>query len=187
MEFQLNQNDIPDLQVFLTEEKLDETITRWRNTAFNVALNKLIHSNGNPETVMQTGEAFGRGLFSQLSFEKLHSWTIPHWTEHIAHKILTRLGQDVNIQSCNEVEATLSIQKCELCDQTEEPHIATLFIYGAIRGILKSALPNGEVILKSTMAHGAPVTELIIKTNTIPKDQHSREEAKNLFITTQKL
>jgi len=34
-------------------------IARRRDTAFNVALGKLLDTNGNLETVMQTGEAFG--------------------------------------------------------------------------------------------------------------------------------
>jgi hypothetical protein len=187
MECPPNQQTTNALQVSLTEDTLDDAITRWRDTAFNVALNKLIESNGNPETVMQTGEAFGRGLFSQLIIEKPHNWTMHHWTQHITHTILKRLGQDINIQSLSNVQATLTIQKCELSEHTAEPHVATLFIYSTIRGLLKSAYPQGEVILKSTMTHGAPITELLLKANAIPKDQHSREEVKNLFKTTQKL
>ena len=187
MDCQPNQTDTTDLQVSLAEDKLDGTITRWRNTAFNVALNKLITSNGNLETIMQTGEAFGRGLFSQLIIEKPHNWTMHHWTEHVTQKILTHLGQDINIHSLSDSQATLSIHNCSLSDITDEPHVATLFIYSTIRGLLKSTYPEGEVILKSTMTHGAPITELILKANAIPKDQHSREEAKHIFTTTQKL
>ena len=187
MECPTNQNDTADLQVSLSGDKLDEAITKWRNTAFTVALNKLIESKGNLEIVMQTGEAFGRGLFSQLIVEKPHNWIMYHWIDHITTRILHRLGQDVNIQDLTDAQATLSIQKCSLCDHFAEPHVATLFIYSTIRGLHKSSYPKGEVILKNTMVHGSPITELILKANAIPQDQHSREHAKQIFTTTQKL
>jgi hypothetical protein len=55
-----------DNAVWITQPDEMETLLKRRETAYNVAKGKLIDSGGKVETVMQTAEAFGRGLFEDL-------------------------------------------------------------------------------------------------------------------------
>ena len=58
---------------------------------------------------------------------------------------------------------------------------------GCIRGLFLSAFPNGELLMGSTMALGAPVTEFTFKSNASYKDRFERQRVKNLFTITKKL
>ncbi|MBU0497286.1 MAG: hypothetical protein KKG04_04940 [Candidatus Thermoplasmatota archaeon] len=176
-----------DITVSLADNHLEDNITTWRDTAFQIALDKLIETNGNLDIFMQTGEAFGRALFSQLIPEKPTNWTLEKWAHHIINNILTKLGHELDIEHLNENEAILAIQNYALHHTTNEPQAAALFEYSMIRGLLRSVYPKGEVILSTTKATGAPLTQLILKANAISKDKLARHYAKQAFSITKKL
>jgi hypothetical protein len=47
-----------------------------------------------------------------------------------------------------------------------------------------SAFPKGELLMKTSMAHGAPMTELIFKANADVVDKLERQRIKNTFETS---
>ena len=61
-----------DHTVWITQPNEVETLLKRREIAFNVAKGKLADRDGKIETVMQTAEAFGRGLFED--FIKKEKW-----------------------------------------------------------------------------------------------------------------
>ena len=75
-----------------------------------------------------------------------------------------------------------------LQENTNEPHVASLFTYGFIRGLLLSAFPRGELLMESaTEAESSPIAEFIFKTNALYKDKFERERVKSTFNITKKL
>lgn len=163
-------------------------IEKRRDVAFNVALGKLLETKGNLETVMQTGEAFGRGLFSDYIKENTDNWTIEKWFETTMANILKPLGNKFEFSkiSTNEVQSMMSI--CPLKQNTNEPQVASLFTYSFMRGMLKSAFPKGEVLMENSSQNDEDQkTQFIFKSNARPKDRFERERVKDFFSITKKL
>ncbi|MCK5113000.1 MAG: hypothetical protein KAQ84_05600, partial [Thermoplasmatales archaeon] len=82
MEKPLKERESNGRTIWMNEPDEVGEIARRRDTAFNVALGRLLDTNGNLETVMQTGEAFGRGLFADLIKEKPEEW-LSSTVEHV--------------------------------------------------------------------------------------------------------
>jgi len=70
-----------DFTVGVSELHTSEEISKRVDTAFNVALGKILETHGNAEIVMQTGEAFGRGLFAEFIKEEPDEWTMKKWLD----------------------------------------------------------------------------------------------------------
>ncbi len=163
-------------------------IEKRRDIAFNVALGKLLDTNGKLETVMQTGEAFGRGLFTDYIKENTDNWTIEKWFDTTMANILNPLGNKFEFSkiSKDEVQSIMSI--CPLQQNTNEPQVASLFTYSFMRGILRSVFPKGEVLMeKSSQKDGDQKTQFIFKSDAKPKDRFERERVKDFFNITKKL
>lgn len=167
----------------LTESEPDgkEGLSKRRDAAFNVALGKLLDSNGNIETVLQTGEAFGRGLFTEIISENSKEWTMKEWLDSTMENIFEPMGNVFKINKIADDEVESFLTRCPLHQDTDEPYVASLFTYAFIRGMLKSAFPNGELLMGDTMAEGAPMTEFVFKTNASYRDRFERERVKNYF------
>jgi hypothetical protein len=168
--------------IFDQTNKVDYLI-RWRDTAFQAALNKLTDSGGKAEPVIQTGEAFGRGLFSEIIQNKPQDWALDQWLDTTINAIMTPMGTTMQIKEIGEDFAKTQLIQCPLHEQTSEYNIVGLFNYGFIRGLLRSAFPRGELLMGSTMATKIPLTEFIFKANATYHDRRERERIKQFFKT----
>jgi len=173
--------------VITDTSRVSEEILRRRDTAFNVALGKLLEAHGDAETVMQTGEAFGRGLFTEFINEKPEEWTMKDWLDATIDNIFDPLDTSFTIAEVRTNEARSLITQRLLHENLDESHAASLFTYGIFRGLFLSAFPKGELIMGNTIALDQPVTEFTFKTNASRKDKFERQRIKNLFIITKKL
>jgi len=162
-------------------------VLKRAETAFQVAKGKYVESGGNLELVMQTAEAFGRGLFTQLIGEKPKDWTLKEWLETITRDIFNPLGTGATITHLTSRQAKSIVFRSLLQEKSDDLELSSLFTYGFMRGMLKSAFPKGEVIMESTMAQGAPVSEFIFKTNATVEERWERERVKTFFATTMKM
>jgi len=166
---------------------ISEEISKRRDTAFSVALGKLLDTHGNTESIMQTGEAFGRGLFAEFMQEKPDEWTMKEWLDVAMEHIFNPMGTSFTLAEIENDGARSLMTQCLLHENSEELHAASLFTYGFIRGLFLSAFPKGELLMGGTMALGSPVTEFTFKTTASYKDRFERQRVKNLFTTTKKL
>jgi len=152
-------------------ERLNE-IEKRRDIAFNVALGKLLETNGKLETIMQTGEAFGRGLFSDYIKKNTDNWTIKKWFDTTIENIFEPLGNKFEPLKISNNEIQSALSTCPLQQKTNEPHVASLFTYSYIRGMLLSTFPQGEVIMEKTpLGDEKQKTQFIFKTNASAKDR----------------
>ena len=174
-----------DHTVWMTQPDESDILMKRRDIAFDITKEKLTES-GNIETAMQTAEAFGRGLFSDFIKSESAIWTMDTWIEPMAEHILNPMGTGATFTNITEDEATSLIFRCRLHEETEEPHMASLFTYGFLRGMLRSAFPSGELLMGSSMAQGAPMIELTFKTRATDKEKWERERIKHLMIDATK-
>lgn len=151
--------------VWVTQPNEINTMLKRREIAFNVAKGKLLDSNGKIETVMQTAEAFGRGLFSDFIKKESDDWTIREWLNPIVENILNPMGTGATFTKITDEEADSLIFRCQLHEETEDPHMASLFTYGYLRGMFLSAFPDGELLMERSMAQGAPMMKFTFKAN----------------------
>ena len=142
----------------------------------------------NLETVMQTGEAFGRGLFADFIKDKPSEWTMEEWLDSMVEHIFNPLGNNLTVSKITNDEVKSFLTRCPLQENTNEPNVASLFTYGFIRGLLLSAFPQGELLMESVKkGEGSPITEFIFKANALYKDKFERERVKSTFNITKKL
>ena len=88
--------------------------------------------------------------------------------------------------SKDEVQSILSI--CPLQQNTNETQVASLFTYSFMRGLFKSAFPQGEVLMeKSLKEDKEQKTQFIFRSKAKPKDRFERERVKDFFNITKKL
>ena len=170
------------------EMKIDksEEIPKRLETAFSVAIRKLSMTQGNIESVLQTGEAFGRGLFTEFMQERNEEWDIKEWLEKTIETLFRPMGASFALAELDHNKARTLMTQCLLDKKSDESHIVSLFTYGCIRGILLSAFPKGELLMGSSVALGSPMTEFTFKTTASYKDRFERQRVKNLFTTTKK-
>lgn len=188
MEKPLNERESDGRTVWIDEADEAENISKRRDTAFNVAMGKLLDTNGSLETVMQTGEAFGRGLFADYIKEKPNEWTMEEWLNSTVEHIFNPLGNAFTFSKIANDEVKSLLTRCPLQENANEPHVASLFTYGFMRGLLLSAFPRGELLMGDTSeAEGSRMTEFIFKTNALYKDRFERERVKSSFDITKKL
>lgn len=170
-----------DRSVWITQPKEVEELLRRREIAFDITRGKFNDSNGNSELAMRAAEAFGRGLFAEHIKEKPEEWNMIDWLESTAGQIFNPLGTGATFTKITEDEARSLMFRCLLHEDSNEEHMASLFTYGFMRGMLLSAFPNGELLMKSDLAKGAPMTEFIFKANATDEDRLERERVKNSF------
>lgn len=172
----------------IDESELMEDISKRIDTAFNVAIGKFVDSNGDLETVMQTGEAFGRGLFEDYIKEKPTEWTMEDWINSMEEHIFNPLGNSFTFSNISEDKVESVLTRCPLQENTDESQVASLFTYGFMRGLLLSAFPNGELIMGDTIEEeSSKMTEFVFKTSALYRDRFERERIKSSFSITKKL
>jgi len=174
--------------VWINEPTEMEDLSKRRDTAFHIALGKLLDSNGNVETVMQTGEAFGRGLFEDCIKKKPKEWTMKEWLNSVVEHVFNPLGNTFAFSKIANDEIKSFLTKCPLQKFVDESNVASLFTYGFMRGLLKSAFPKGELLMDDLIdTNGSKMTEFVFKNQALYKDKYERERVKSYFIITKKL
>ncbi len=179
MDIPLRKVEFNDKTIWINNPEGIQNLIDRRKKAFDVALGKFIDSNGNIETVLQTGEAFGRGVYSDLIINKPEEWTMQDWIESIVNDIFNPMGNAFAFTEISENNVKTLLTKCPLNETESEKNIATLFNYGFMRGLLKSAFPKGEVLMKTTMVKESPVIEFEFKNFASYKDKSERERVKH--------
>ena len=186
MEKPLKELPVSDRTIWTTQPHETHKIVKRAETALSVAKWKFEESHGNLELVMQTAEAFGRGLFAERMKDKPKGWTMAQWVESTTREILNPLGTEATFTKITNNKVKSVMNRTLLQEESTEPEITSLFTYGFMRGILLSAFPKGELLVGSTMAQGAPMTELIFKTKATEEEKAERERVKSFFATTMK-
>jgi len=160
----------------------EEPIAKWRDSAFHAALEKLQSGHGNTETVIQTGEAFGRGLYACRVKEKSLDWTIKEWREILEEDVCKPLGTEFTFTKISHDVATTFMNRDPLKQIHKESTVASLFNYGVMRGLFLSAFPKGELSINGSETADQP--EFIFKTHASTKDRYER--VKRVFTTLKK-
>ena len=173
-----------DQTVWITQPNEIESLLKKRETAFEVAKGKFAESNGNLELVMQTAEAFGRGLSTEHIREKPE--TVRRWLESATEQIFNPMGTGATFTKITDDEAESKMFRCLLHDDSDDPEIVSVFNYGFMRGMFLTAFPNGELLMKNSMAKGAPMTELTFKANANVVDKLERQRVMNSFEVSEK-
>jgi len=170
--------------VWVTQPNKLETFLERKETAFNVAKGKLTDSNGKIETVLQTAEAFGRGLFADYIKNGTKKWTMDKWIEPVIENIFNPMGSEATFTKITEKEVRFKLSKFELIKESNKSDVASLFTYGYIRGILLSAFPYGELIMETnTSDQKQSMIEFTFKTIADDVDIYEREKVKNFLMT----
>jgi hypothetical protein len=187
MERPLKEVQSSEQTVWVTKPHELRAVIQRAKTALNVARGKYMESQGNLELVMQTAEAFGRGLFAELIKKKPKEWTMKQWLEVMTREVLNPLGSEVTFTKITENEAKSIMFRSPLVSDTNDPAIATLFTYGFMRGMFRSAFPQGELLMESTTANDAPMTGFTFKSFATDDERAERERVKSFFATTMKI
>jgi len=162
----------------------NEQLTEWCDSAFHAALEKFHDSHGDVETLMRTGEAFGRGLFAQKIQQKTSDWTIGEWLQMTEEDVFKPLGTEFTFTKISQDAATIFMDRDPLNKVSKESTVASLFMYGVMRGLFQSAFPKGELLLNETRKCDS--SEFIFKAHASLKDQRERERVKRMFTVLKK-
>ncbi len=134
MEESAQKKESQDHVVWPTTSSMSKEILRRRDTAFHVALGKLLETHGNAESVIQIGEAFGRGLFAEFIDEKPDEWTMKEWLDAATENIFDHMDTSFTIAEVRADEARSLLTQRLSHENSDESHVASLF--GERRGVL---------------------------------------------------
>jgi hypothetical protein len=166
--------------VWITQPNETEKILKRKSVALNIAKGKIEDTGGKIETAIQTAEAFGRGLYEEYIRKKSKEWTMDQWVKPVVENIFNPMGTAATFTEITEDEAKSFVFRYSLNEEDPtDPYLSSLFTYGFLRGILLSAFPDGELIMKSSMAEGAPVDEFTFKAKVADEDRFENERIKN--------
>lgn len=174
-----------DNVVWITQPNETEKILKRRSVALNIAKGKIEDTGGKIETAIQTAEAFGRGLFEEYIRKESKEWTMDQWIKPVVENIFNPMGTAATFTEITEDEAKSFVFRYNTLteDKSTDPYLSSLFTYGFLRGILLSAFPDGELIMKSSMAEGAQVDEFTFKAKITDEDRFEHERIKkSIFI-----
>lgn len=168
--------------VWVSQPRDDEDLLKRREIAFDVAMGKLV-DHGSIETVMQTAEAFGRGLHSDfIKNQCSDDVTLDQWIKPVVKNIFNPLGTGATFTEITEDSVKSIVFSCPHHENVKRPNMASLFTYGFLRGVLLSSFPNGELLMNSTTTKGAPNTKFTFKANADDMDRLERERVKSDFV-----
>jgi hypothetical protein len=157
----------------------NEQLTNWQKSAFHAAVEKLQTAHGNLDSVMRTGEAFGRGLFAERIKDKAPDWTMKEWLQEIEKDVWKPLGTEFTFTKISHDVATTFMNRNPLAQTPQVRTAASLFNFGVMRGLFLSAFPQGELVINELKNKDQP--EFIFKTNASAKDKLEREHVIRAF------
>ncbi|MBN1860923.1 MAG: hypothetical protein JW840_05625 [Candidatus Thermoplasmatota archaeon] len=162
----------------------EDHLPQWQQTAFHAAREKLQAEHGTPDTVMRTGEAFGRGLFAQRLKEKKPEWTMKEWIQEIQEDVSKPLGTEFTFTKRSNDVATTFINRNPLAKTSQDQIAADLFYFGVMRGLFLSAFPKGELLVDTIKNRDHP--EFILKTYASARDKLERDKVARAFTILKK-
>lgn len=150
-----------------------EQLISRHHSAFEAALDQLKTGYGTPDSVMRMGEAFGRGLFAERIKDKTSDWTMKQWLQEIEQDICESLGTEFTFTKISPDVMTTFMNRNPLAQTSQDQTAASLFHFGVMRGLFRSAFPQGELVISELKDHEQP--EFIFKANASAKDRLERE------------
>ncbi|PKK85221.1 MAG: hypothetical protein CVT48_06440 [Thermoplasmata archaeon HGW-Thermoplasmata-1] len=135
----------------------------------------------NSKVVLEAAEQFGRRVFEEC-MEKREKWTPYEWVVGCITKIFNRQGTGVTFTIPSNGEVMAIIHKCPTPERARiSPEVACAFSWGYVRGLWRAAFPDGEVVMKGTMAMGYPTCGFVLKEKASAKDKKHVKEIKDIL------
>ena len=151
----------------------------WRDSAFTAAMEKFHTSHENIETVLQTGEAFGRAIFHTY-LEKTQEWDLDQWCMEVT-QILSPFGDAFEITGGQHDMVAAFLRRHPLAHLPREKPLESLFTYGTLRGLFLSAFPHGELVVSPQPSEEEHPGALIFKLHPSSLDRLTRERVKDAY------
>lgn len=148
--------------IWVTQPKEAELILKRQQKALDIAWGK-VNDTGKIETALFTAEAFGRGIFADFVEAKGKKWTMEKWIKPVVENVFNPMGTGATITDISDDAVTSMVFRYNNENEDVNPYMFSLFNYGFLRGMLKSAFPDGELLLKRSMADGYPVDMFMFK------------------------
>ena len=169
-----------DSTVWITQPKETENFLKRREVALKIAKGKFEDSGGKIEPAIQIAEAFGRGLFEEYIKKESREWTtMDQWVKPVVKNIFNPMGTAATFTDITEEEAKSFVFRYKENDyDSADPYLSSLFTYGFLRGMLLSAFPEGDIILRSSMADGSQADEFTFKIKVNDEEKHEIEQNK---------
>jgi len=163
------------------ESTMDDTrgLRSWRESAFTAAMEKFNASHGNVETILQTGEAFGRAIFSSY-LAGSEDWILEQWCTEVS-QLLAPLGDAFALTGGQHDVVATFLRRRPLASHRQDRPLDSLFTYGTLRGLFISAFPDGELVVKpEPMGEDTPGS-LMFKLHPSSIDRLARERVKDTY------
>ncbi len=161
-----------------TVDASDHLLT-WRDSAFAAAMEKFHSCHENIETVLQTGEAFGRAIFHTY-LEKTREWDLDQWCTEVT-QLLLPLGDAFEITGGQHDMVATFLRRHPLSRLPQEKPLESLFTYGTMRGLFLSAFPHGELVVSPQPLEEEHPSALIFKLHPSSLDRLTRERVKDAY------
>lgn len=152
-----------------------DQLQAWRETAFTAALQKYKANHDNIETILQTGEAFGRAIHS-AHLTRTDEWNLDDWCTE-ASRLLAPLGDAFSVTHAQSDVVATFLRRNPLTHQHHNDPLDALFTYGTLRGLFRSAFPDGELVLTRPTTTDTPAS-LYFKLHPSSLDRLTRERVK---------
>jgi hypothetical protein len=161
------------------EDTTTQQLRTWRDTAFTAALDKYHATHDNIETILQTGEAFGRALY-HTHIPNTHDWDLDDLCTEIT-TLLTPLGDSFEITGGQHDMIATFLRRNPLTSNPQEKPLDSLFTYATIRGLFLSAFPQGELVITPRPSDHDHPGSLIFKLHPSSLDRLTRERVKDAY------
>ncbi len=152
----------------------------WRDSAFAAAMAKFQASHGNAEAVLQTGEAFGRAIFSNHLADTTDR-DLEQWCAEVSN-LLAPLGDSFALTSARHDVVATFLRRNPLTHHRLDRPLESLFTYGTLRGLFLSAFPEGELVVAPSSPSGDDSPgSLMFKLHPSSLDRLARERVKDAY------
>ena len=155
-----------------------DDLLAWRQTAFTAAKDKYHANHNNIETVLQTGEAFGRAVY-RTHLQKNQDWDLTELCSEVS-TLLGPLGDSFEITGGQQDMATTFLRRHPLVHNPLDWPLDSLFTYGTLRGLFLSAYPHGELVAEPNLDERHPAS-LVFKLHPSGLDRFTRERVKDAY------
>lgn len=151
----------------------------WRDSAFHAALEKFHAGHGNAEAILQTGEAFGRAIFSSHLADTT-DWDLEQWCTEVS-ELLAPLGDSFALTGGRHDVVATFLRRNPLTHHRLDRPLESLFTYGTLRGLFLSAFPEGELVVSPSPSGDDSPGSLMFKLHPSSLDRLARERVKEAY------
>lgn len=173
--------------VWITQPKESEKFLKRREVALKIAKEKLEENGGRIEPAIHIAEAFGRSLFEEYIKKEAIEWkTMDQWVKPVVKNVFNPMGTAATFTNITEDEAKSFVFRYKENDyDASDPYLSSLFTYGFLKGMLRSAFPEGDLILHSSMANGSQADEFTFKKKVITEITNETEQNKKQLLNNE--